>query len=173
MTEGQDVPKPSRSRAKSRAIALLIIFPAGSMLMVPLLYLILSPWLPSRTVVHVGTDGLEYGSLSLLLAVACLLAAVAFIIGGATARGFLKDDHWYQTEKSIAVGIVAGGFGLIGVALASILANLGVTARATSSVSVGWGLLGFVFLFIAAICAYVVFLPRAQTETLASDDLSL
>lgn len=111
--------------------------------------------------------------LSLLLAGACSLAVMAFIIGGATARGLLKEGHWYQTEKSIAVGIEAGGFGLIGFAVASILAIVGVAPNEVSSDSVGLGLLGFVFLFIAAICVYVAFLRRAQPETLTTDGSSL
>lgn len=173
MTELRDGSESSRTIGRSRAIALLIVAPGSSIVLVPLLYLAVNPWLPSRAVVHVGTDSVEYGSLSLLLAGACSLAAVAFIIGGATARGFLKESHWYQTEKSIAVGMEAGGFGLIGFAVASILPIVGVAPNEVSSDSVGWGLLGFVSLFIAAICAYVVFLPRAQIETLATDDSSL
>ncbi|MDN6201741.1 MAG: hypothetical protein L0I99_06025 [Micrococcaceae bacterium] len=151
---------------------MLVVAPASSIVLVPLLYLVWGPWLPSRAVVHVGTASVEYGSLSLLLVGACSLAAVAFIIGGATARGFLKESHWFQTGKSIAVGIEAGGFGLIGFAVASILAIVGVVPYEASSDSVGWGLLCFVFLFIAAICVYVAFLPRAQIETLTTEDSS-
>ena len=167
MTELPDVPKSSRTPGRARATALLIIAPAGSMVMVLLLYLILNPWLPSRTVVHVGTDSVEYGPLSLLLAVACLLAAVAFIIGGATARSFLKDDHWYQTEKSIAVGIEAFGYGVVGFAVATLLATLGHAPDDMAGDSIGLGLLGFLGLLIASICVYVPALPRAEMETLS------
>ncbi len=62
---------------------------------------------------------------------------------------------------------------MIGFAVASILAIVGVAPHEVSSDSVGLGLLGFVFFFIAAACLYIAFLPRAQPETLSTHDSSL
>lgn len=107
--EKSDVPIPMRAEVKIKTVPLLVIAPACSIALVAVLYLLLKPLVPSQIAIHAGSDGVGYGSTVLMIAVACGIAAVAFGIGGATAREFLKDDHWFQTEKSIAVLIVSLG----------------------------------------------------------------
>lgn len=142
----------------------MVVAPACSILIVAVLYLLLRPLIPNSIAIHVGPDGVGYGSPLLLIAVASGIAAVVFAIGGATTREFFKDGHWFQTQKSIAVGVMALGYGVIGVALATILSNLNVDPEAISGNSVGMGLLGFIFLFIVAASVYVVLFPKAGIE---------
>lgn len=166
--EKSDVPIPTRAETKIKTVPLLVIAPACSIALVAVLYLLLKPLLPSQIAIHAGPDGVGYESTLLMIAVACGIAAVAFGIGGATAREFLKDDHWFQTEKSIAVLIVSLGYGVIGVALATIFSTLGVDSEAASGNSVGMGLLGFLLSFTAAVCIHVAVLPRARMHTIVS-----
>lgn len=84
----------------------------------------------------------------------------------ATVRGLLKAGCRYQIEKSIAVGIISVGAGVIGLALAVILRVVGVDSNDVTGDSVGLGALGFLLAFIVACCAYAVLLPRAGLETL-------
>lgn len=160
-------PHPAQAnpaQVKTRALPLLIIAPACSLLLVAVLYLMLSPLIPERIAVHVGPDGVGYGSPLLMIAGACGIAAVAFAIGAATAKEFLRNNHWYQTQKSIAVIIMALGYGVIGVAVATIVSNLNVDPDAVSGNSVGGGLLGFLLMFTVAACTYVAVFPRAGLE---------
>lgn len=167
MGDHPDTPTEVQSSGGVRTISLLIIAPICSVGLVVVLYLILGPWLPSRVAVHVGPDGVAYGSLLLMLAGACTVAAAAFVIGGVTARGFIKDAHWYQTEKSIAVSIEAFGYGVVGFAVVTLLAVVGGVPEGVMGDSVGLGLLGFLGLLIASICVYVPALPRAEMETMS------
>lgn len=115
---------------------------------------------------HVGPDGVGYGSSLLMIAIPSGIAAVVFAIGGATTREFFKDDHWFQTQKTIAVGVMALGYGVVGVALGTIFSTVGVDQDAVSGSSVGMGLLGFLLLFTVAACVYVAVFPRAKMEAL-------
>lgn len=166
MSKISDLPEPVREVVKTRAVALLLVAPACSIALVVVLYLMLYPRIPQRVAIHVGPDGVGYGSTPLMVAITCAIAAVAFAIGGATARGFLKADHWYQTEKSIAIVIESLGYGVIGVALATIFSTVGVDPNEVSGNSVAMGLLGFLVMFIVSACVYVAALPRGKMETL-------
>ncbi len=145
---------------------MLLVAPICSIVLVAVLHLLLSPHIPSRIAIHVGPDGVGYGSSLLMIAVPCVIAAVVFAIGGATTREFFKDDHWFQTQKTIAVGIMALGYGVIGVALGTIFSTVGVDQDAVSGNSVGMGLLGFLLLVTVAASVYAKAFPRAKMETL-------
>ena len=168
MAEFSDWPDPPLKETKTRTVPLLVIAPACSIVLVAVLYLLLNPLMPSHIAIHAGPDGVGYGSALIMIAVACAIAAVTFVIGGATAREFLKDDHWFQTEKSIAVGIVSLGYGVIGFALATIFSIVGVDPEEVSVDSVGRGLLGFLLLFTAAVWIHVAVLPRARMQTITT-----
>lgn len=96
----------------------------------------------------------------------CGHAAAALATGVATAREFLKSDHWYHKERGIAVSILAVGYGVIGRALATILSSAGLSPDDVSDASVGAGLLGFLGFFVAAILAYIKVLPCGKMESL-------
>lgn len=162
------LPEPVRTQTKTRTVSLLIVAPSCSILLVAVLYLLLRPLIPSRIAIHVGPDGVGYGSSLLMIAVACALAAAAFTIGAATAREFFRDDHWFQTQKSIAVGILALGYGVIGVALSTIVTTVGVGPDEIPGNTVAMGLLGFLFSFTVAACVYAAVFPRAKLETLGT-----
>lgn len=153
---------------KSRELLLLVIAPACSLLLVALLYLLLGPLIPERLAIHVGPDGVGYGSSLLMVGGACIIAAAVFAIGAATTKEFLKNNHWFQTQKSIAVSTMALGYGVVGVAVATILSTLAVAPNSVAGNSVGMGLLGFLLMFIAAACTYVAVLPRAGIEPASS-----
>lgn len=157
-----DIPHPTH--IKARAVPLLLIAPTVALLLVMVLYVLLSPLVPERIAIHVGPDGVGYGSPLPIIAGACAIAVVVFAIGAATTKEFFKNDHWFQTQKFIAVSIMALGYGVIGVALATILSNLNVDPETVSGNSIGMGLLGFLLLFTAAACTYVALFPRAGIE---------
>lgn len=156
----------TQAEIKPRVIPLLIVAPACSILLVAILFLVLRPLIPGQIASHVGPDGVGYGSSLIMITVPCVIAAVVFAIGGATAREFFKDDHWFQTQKSIVVGIMALGYGVIGVALGTIFSVIGVNQDEASGNSVGMGLLGFLLLFTLAACIYVAIFPVARMEVL-------
>lgn len=168
LTNVSNLPEPVRTQPKTRAFPLLVVAPACAILLVVVLYLLLSPLIPRRVAIHVGPEGVGYGSSLLMIAGACAIAAAAFAIGAATAREFFRDDHWFQTQKSIAVGIMALGYGVIGVALATIITAVGVDPDEVSGNSVAMGLLGFLLLFTVAACVYAAVFPRAKLETLGT-----
>ncbi|MBB2996522.1 hypothetical protein [Paeniglutamicibacter cryotolerans] len=160
------MPEPARTETNTRALPLLMIAPACSILLVAVIYLWLSPLIPSRIAIHVDPDGVGYGSSLLMIAGACVIAAAAFVIGAATTREFSKAGHWFQIQKSIAVGIMALGYGAIGVALATIITTVGVDPEPVPGNSVGIGLFGFLLLFTTAACVYAAVFPRAKFESL-------
>lgn len=146
---------------------MLLVAPIGSILLVVILFLVLGPLIPGQIAIHVGSDGVGYGSSLLMITVPCVIAAAVFAIGGATTREFFKDDHWFQTQKTISVGIMALGYGVIGVALGTLFGTVGVDQDAVSGNSVGMGLLGFLLLFTVAACVYGAVFPRAKMEPLS------
>lgn len=166
MTNISELPDSTQTEAKPRAIPLLLVAPICSILLVAVLYLLLSPLIPDRIAIHAGPDGVGYGSSLLMIAAPCGIAAMVFAIGRSTTREFFKNDHWFQTQKTIAVGIMALGYGVIGVALGTILGTAGVDQDAVSGNSVGMGLLGFLLLFTVAACVYAAVFPRAKIERL-------
>lgn len=166
MTSNSGTPGRTPTTTRLRTLPWLVGAPVCSVLLVLGLLLLLDPLIPSHIAVHVGPDGVGHGSPRLMVAVACGIAAVIFAIGGATAKEFTNDDHWFQTQKSIVVAIMALGYGVIGTALATIVSTIGADPDEVSVHSVGMGLLGFLFLFIVAACVYVAVLPRAKMETL-------
>ena len=165
LSGNSEVPEPPPAEGKTRAIPLLIVYPACSIVLVAVLYLCFSPLIPSHTAIHVGPDGVGYGSTLLMIFVACVIAEAVFAIGGAIATEFFKDGHSFQSQKSIAVGIMALGYGVIGFALATILSTVGVKPDEVSGDSVAMGLLGFLLLFTAAACNYVAVFPKDKLET--------
>ena len=166
MTNISGLPDPTRAEVKPKVVPLLIVAPACSILLVAVLFLVFGPLIPGQIAIHVGPEGVGYGSSLLMIAVPCVIAAVVFAIGGATAREFFKDDHWFQTQKSVAVGIMALGYGAIGVALGTIFSTIGVSPDELSGNSVGVGLLGFLLMFTVAACVYVAVFPRAKMEAM-------
>lgn len=156
---------PAAAGTRKRMVHSFIIAPVASLVLVAVLYFILSPQIPGHIAMHVGPDGVGYGSTQLTIFIMWAVAAVVLAIGGATAREFMKHDHWYQKEKVIAVSIVAVGYGVIGVALATVLSTVGVSPDDVSGDSVGAGLLGFLGFFIAAIWVYIMVLPRGKMES--------
>lgn len=166
MAAETELSDPIRAGVKTRALALLVISPACSIVLMLGLYLGLRASLPENVAIHVGPDGVGYGPLLPMIMIICAAAVLVFAIGGATARGFLRAGHWYQSEKAIAVGIESLGYGVIGVGLFVLLSLLGADPETVSADSVGAGLLGFLLGFIAAACAYTVLLPRARMESL-------
>lgn len=168
MTGVSDVSDPRRGEIKTRIVPLLVIAPAGAVALVAALYLWLIPWLPQRVAIHMGPEGPGYGSMPLAITTICVIAMAAFAVGGATARGFMKADHWYQSEKLISVGIESMGYGVIGVGLATMVSTVGVEPNEVSGDSVAAGMFGFLFMFIASVCVYVAALPRGKMEKLGS-----
>lgn len=166
MTDISGTSGSTATAIKSRVVPLLLVAPIVSILLLGVLFLILRPLMPENIAIHVGPDGVGSGSAGLLIAGACGIAAVVFAIGRATTKEFFEDGHWFQTEKSIAVGIMSLGYGLIGFAGATILSTVGSTTGEASSISVGMGLLGFLFTFIVAACIYVTAFPRAKMTSL-------
>ncbi|PYI39005.1 hypothetical protein CVS30_06740 [Arthrobacter psychrolactophilus] len=166
MTGISGVSGAKQTAVTSRVVPLLLVAPIVSIILLGILFLIVRPLMPENIPIHVGPDGVGSGSGGLLIAIACGIAAVVFAIGGATTKEFFKDDHWFQTEKSIAVGIMSLGYGLIGFAVATILSTVGDTTGSDSSISVGMGMLGFLLTFIAAVCIYIVAFPRAKMTPL-------
>lgn len=166
VVEESQVSDPAPVGTRKRFLQAFIIAPVASLMLVAVLYLVLSPQIPNQIAIHVGPDGVGYGSTAPIMLITWAVAAVVLAIGGSTAREFVKNKHWYQKEKVIAVSIVAVGYGVIGVALATMLSMVGVSPEDVSGDSVGAGLLGFLVFFIAAIWVYIVVLPRGKMESL-------
>lgn len=152
---------------------LLVVAPAGTLAISIILYLALSPWLPNHIVRHVGTDGLGTSPTILVLAIMFAAAVVPFLIGGTLARGFFRDGHWHPTQKFVAIAFMSAGYGILGVALATMVSVVGLDPDEVSSNSVAVGLLGFLLLFTIAACAYAALLPRAEPEPDPSTTSSL
>lgn len=162
--------QPDTATVKTRAAPLLIAAPAGLLILSTVLYLALRPLMPSHIARHVGNDGVGYSSTSLIMAAIFAAAIVPFLIGWVLARGFFRDNHWHPIQKAVVVCFVSLGYGIIGVALATIFSTVGLHPDDASGNSVAMGMLGFLLLFTAAAVVYVVLLPRAEPEPLAQDD---
>lgn len=145
---------------------LLIVSPACSLILAVALFPTLRPLIPSHIARHVGPDGVGYSSTALIMAVIFAAAILPFLIGGALALGFFRDSHWFPTQKAVVVCFVSLGYGVIGVALATILSTVGLDPAEVSGDSVAMGLLGFLLLFTAAACTYAALLPRAKPDPL-------
>lgn len=154
------------AREKNRAVPLLIVSPACSLLLAVVLFLILKPLIPSQLARHMGPDGVGYSSTALTLTIMFAAATLIFSIGGTLARGFFRDSHWFPTQKAVVVCFVSLGYGVIGVALGTMFSTVGLEPAEVSGDSVGMGLLGFLLLFTAAACTYSALLPRAGQEPL-------
>ena len=143
-------------------------------LLAPILALVLTytsywmarPYIPGHVAIHMGPDGVGYGSAFRMLVVCSVIATAAFVVGGITAREFFVAGHWYQVEKAIVISVEAFAYAVLGVGLGSVLSTLGVESNGTSSQSVGLGLLSFVIVLILASIIYVVALPKGQFEEL-------
>lgn len=166
MTNISDSSATTNVEVKTKVISLLLVAPLCSILLVAVLYLMLNPMIPDHVAIHMGSDGAGFGSTSIMIAITCAVAAAVFASGGFTAKGYMKYDHWFQKEKLISVSIVAVGYGIVGVALATIFSTIGVEATEISGDSVAMGMLGFLFMFVASISVYILLLPRGQMETL-------
>ncbi|WP_157875343.1 hypothetical protein [Arthrobacter sp. PAMC 25486] len=149
---------------KTRAVPLLVVAPACTLLAGVVLYVILSPLMPSHIARHVGPDGVGYSPSWLVVSIMLAAAIIPFAIGGATGRGFFRDDHWYQIQKAVVVCFVSLGYGIVGVALGTIFSTVGLEPNEVSDSSVAMGMLGFLLLFVAAVCVYTALLPRAKPE---------
>lgn len=155
------------AKIKARTAALLVLAPDGSVALVAVLYVLLNPWIPQRVSIHMGSDGAEHGSTPLAMATICAIDTAAFAAGGATARRFMKADHWYQSEKLISIGIESNGYGVVGVGLATIASTVGTDPHGVSGDSVAAGKIGFLSLFILSACVYATVLPRVKMEQLS------
>lgn len=148
---------------------LLFLAPGCALVLGVLLWLLLSPGLPGHIARHVGPDGVGYSPTWLVLAIMFAAAALAFAIGAATARGFIRDGHWYPIQKAISVGIMSLGYGILGVALGTMFGIFGSSPEGGSGNAVAAGMLGFLALFAVAACVYTARLPRAQQEPLGGE----
>ncbi|GAA1872575.1 hypothetical protein GCM10009715_19270 [Paeniglutamicibacter psychrophenolicus] len=148
---------------------LLVAAPAWTLAAVTALYLFLLGSMPQYIARHAGPDGIGYSSTTLVLAIIAAVSASAFAIGGATAHGFLKAGHWYQTEKMIAVGIVSLGYGVAGIGLATMLATVRLAAGEIEGDAIGVSMVAFVLAFIAAAWTYTLALPPGELEQLGTD----
>lgn len=161
--------QPETAHTKTRAVALLIAAPACTLLTALVLYLILSPLMPSHLVRHVGPDGSGYSSTVMIMAAIIAAAVIPFAIGAALARGFFRVGHWFHIQKAMVVCFLSLGYGIVGVALATSVSAVGLDQDEASGNSVAMGLLGFLLLFTAAACIYTLLLPRAGQEPLPSE----
>ncbi|WP_129587335.1 hypothetical protein [Arthrobacter alpinus] len=158
--------KSGMTRLNTRALPLLIVSPSCSLILAVVLFLILRALIPSQIARHVGPDGVGYSSTALIMAVIFAAAILPFLIGGALARGFFRDGHWFPTQKAVVVCFVSLGYGILGVALGTIVGLVGLDQNEVSGNSVAMGMLGFLLFFTAAVCAYAALLPRAKPEPL-------
>lgn len=145
-------------------LRLLLLAPAGALLLVALGYWLLGEQLPSHLVRHAGPDGLGYSPTPVVLLIGGAVAAVFFIIGSCCALDFWKHGHWYQTQKVIVAGFLSAGYAVAGLLLASLFAARGASPAEVTSQSLGLGLLAFVLVFTAAIWAHIVLLPAGRLE---------
>lgn len=159
---------PAKGEVEPRVFRILVLVPLCALALVAALVLLLVPLLPEHIAMHVGPDGVGYGSTPLMLAITSAAAALALAIGSITGLGFFKAEHWYQTEKLISVGILSLGYGVLGIALATMASTLGVEQSAVSGNSVGTSMLAFVLGFIAALWFHIVALPAGKMEQLGS-----
>lgn len=157
---------PAATGTRGRVARLLFVAPACSLLLGMVLWLILIPGLPGHIARHVGPDGVGYSPTWLALAIMFAAATLAFAIGAATARGFIRDGHWYPTQKAISVGIMSLGYGILGVAVGTVLSTW---PGDDSGNAVAAGMLGSLALFAVAACVYTVRLPRARQEPLGGE----
>lgn len=171
MTEGDSLSANANesaiARVKTRAVPLLIVAPACTLIAGIALYAALSPLMPDHIARHVGPDGVGYSSTALIMAAIFAAAVVPFLIGWALARGFFRDNHWFQIQKAVVVCFVSLGYGIAGAALGTIFSTVGLQQDDVSGNSVAMGMLGFLLLFTAAVCVYAALLPRAKQEPLA------
>ncbi|GAB3650726.1 hypothetical protein GCM10027591_08140 [Zhihengliuella somnathii] len=161
MNRTDDSQQPSKNLT-----AALIIWPAASLILVFVGFLLLQDRLPRRIVRHVGPDGEGYGSLLMFILGAVLIAGLLFVIGGCLVSGYLKRGHLYGLEKMISVSLLAGGYGVAAIGACVLLANLNVHDGVASGQAVGVSLLGFVCAFVAAAVIYARALPQAKLESL-------
>ncbi|RAX49310.1 hypothetical protein DQ353_11005 [Arthrobacter sp. AQ5-05] len=85
--------------AGKKVLRLLVAAPAWTLAAVTAIHLLLLGSTPQHMARHTGPDGTGYSSTTLVLAIIVAASASAFAIGGATALGFLRAGHRYQTEK--------------------------------------------------------------------------
>lgn len=159
---------PAKGVVEPRVFRILVIVPICALALVAVLVLFLIPLMPEHIAMHVGPDGVGYGSTPLMLAITCAAAALALAIGSITGLGFFKAEHWYQKEKLISIGILSLGYGVLGIALATMASTLGVEQSAVSGNSVGTSMLAFVLGFIAALWFHIGALPAGKMEQLGS-----
>ncbi|WP_146112396.1 MULTISPECIES: hypothetical protein [unclassified Arthrobacter] len=145
---------------------LFILAPSLSIALTLLAYWLASPWIPDHVAIHVGPDGVGYGSALRMFVTCCIIATVAFIVGGVTARGFFVSGHWYQIEKSIVVCTESFAYAVLGVGLGSVMSTFGQEPNGSNAQSAGIGLLSFVLVFIVFATVYVLALPKGRLEEL-------
>lgn len=159
-----------RRSVQSHNHALLFyLAPASSIALAGLLYVLFSKRIPNGIAIHMGPDGVGYGSTQLMAAILFGTAAGVFAIAGAAGRGFLKTNHWFQTEKVISICLFSLGYGVVGLALATLWSVVDIGPNGLSGDSVGPGLLGFLFAFIASAIWYAVALPQGKMELIGKD----
>lgn len=154
------------AEARKRVSRLLLLAPACSLVLSVVLWLLLSAKLPEQIARHAGPDGVGYSPTWLVLAIMLAAAAAAFTIGAAVARGFIRDGHWYPIQKAVSVCILSLGYGILGMALGTVISTFGLSAENASGNSVAMGMFGFLALFAIGACVYTVRLPRAKQEPL-------
>ena len=134
------------------------------------LYLFLSPRLPDQLVRHVGTEGIGYSPMWLVMWLVVLIigaaAALSIAIGIITYRDFTSLEHWNPGPKAIVVCFLAAGFGILGLGSAMILTVIGQEAVQLGALPIGMGLLALVTVFALSAVLLARTLPRAEQEAL-------
>lgn len=161
MKQTDDSQQPSKALTSA-----LIVWPAVSLILVVVGYMLLQDRLPRQIVRHVGPDGDGFGSPLMFILGAALIACLLFVIGGLLVSGYIKRGHLYGSEKMISVSLLAGGYGVATIGACILLANLNVQGGVASGQAVGTSLLGFVCAFVVAAVIYARVLPKAKLESL-------
>ena len=130
------------------------------------LYLFLSPRLPDQLVRHVGTEGIGYSPMWLVVLIIGAAAALSIAIGIITYHDFTSLGHWNPGPKAIVVCFLAAGFGILGLGSAMILTVIGQEAVQLGALPIGMGLLALVTVFALSAVLLARTLPRAEQEAL-------
>ena len=143
---------------------LLLTFPILSLAVIGLSYGLLRNRLPAAIARHIGDDGAGFSSTPVVIAIMAGIAVIAFGIGAWTHHDFSSLGHWYAGNKAIVICALAAGYGVVVLALATML-SVCAWPGARSGASVGYGLLGFLIGFIISAVILVKVLPPVQSET--------
>ncbi len=142
----------------------LVLAPLLAVLVAAAAYALRAGSMPEQVAVHMGPDGIGFGSRTVMVSVCFGLALLAFVIGAVTAENTLHRGEWHLYEKSIVVIAQSAGFAFTAGVLGIILSAGASSGEAPGAAAVQYSLLAWVATFAVALLVYALLTPRARPE---------